>query len=118
MAEAKLPPGPWKTRQPTRLPDGSVDFPGIWTEEGHLVLTGSDWNQVRADCPEVLHAVLALPVLVEAARAVSELVKDGEADRIGYYTPRAEDFHARFLELRAALALVDGEGRADGVRRT
>jgi hypothetical protein len=93
------------------LPDGSVDFPGVWTDEGRLVLTGSDWNQVRADSPDVLHAVLALPVLVAAARRVSEFVGGGKvwaADGVA-----GPDFDAVFDGLDDALALVDGEGRAD-----
>jgi hypothetical protein len=103
MPETTLPPGPWRILGVDHSPMRDREFVAV-----HRIIDpdGQDiliWDGVLTASPEVLRAVCALPLLVEAMRAsIEDLESDAESPR-----------HRTAFRLRQALILVDGEGRAE-----
>lgn len=96
MSESKLPTGPWRV-----VGDGERAIAVVDGDQSVVLAAGTPDSWLAAS-PEVLRAIEALPLLVEAARGAMEASKNP-----------ADPYRAWKL-LREALALVDGEGRRDG----
>jgi hypothetical protein len=112
MTEPKLPPGPWHAC----LDSQGRTYAFATDDDEQPIRAGlGPWNEVFLDAsPEVLCAVCALPLLVEAARGVVERVGTDFTVSIGDTRQMDVVTAGRIETLRAALSLVDGEGRADG----
>lgn len=94
MAESKLPPGPWRVERDEEGPKWVLDA------DGAEVLVPV--SERLGASPEVLRAIVALPLLVQAAR-----------DMLVACMKHGGPPWAAINQFDRALALVDGEGRAD-----
>lgn len=99
-ARRELPPGHWRV-----IGLDHDSFAAVVDAEGDEVISLDGLDAVMVACDRVRNAVCALPMLVEAARGVTDMLA---RHQIVHYADR------ECVALRAALALVDGEGRADG----